>query len=122
MLQIDSINHDSTCGFKIVFRFETYKDVIALAHIVKGLVATISFPPKSGLNPDEAFFQTVSTVIPHESITGITRVATYDSEDSTPILDFGVLDLNDMEAINTVFDEAHGFRKNHGYPDRSNND
>lgn len=117
MLQIDSINHDYTCGFKIIFRFETYKDTIAFAHIIKGLVATISYPPEKGLKPDEAFFQTICDLIPHESVTGITRVATYDAEESTPILDFGTLDPSDMEAVNKVFNEAHGFRKNHGYPD-----
>ena len=116
MLQIDSLNHDSTCGFKIVFRFETHGDVVALGHIIKGLVAAIPFPPKESLTPDKAFIETVSELIPHESVKGITRLAQYDAEEPNPLLEFSVLDLNDLEAINKVFDEAHGFRKNHGHP------
>lgn len=115
MLQIDSLNHDSTCGFKIVFRFETHGDVVSLGHIIKGLVAAISFPPKNGLTPDNAFCETVSEMIPHESVKGITRMATYDAEESTPLLEFGALDPNDLEAINKVYDEAHGFKKDHGH-------
>ncbi|WP_150116105.1 hypothetical protein [Desulfovibrio fairfieldensis] len=115
MLQIDSLNHDSTCGFRVVFRFETYADVVALGHIIKGLVAAISFPHKNGLTPDNAFCETVSEMIPHESVKGITRLATYDAEESTPLLEFGALNPNDLEAINKVYDEAHGFRKDHGH-------
>lgn len=47
MLQIDSLHHDSTRGFRMVFRVDTYEDVITLGHIVKGLVASIPFCKKS---------------------------------------------------------------------------
>lgn len=54
-------------------------------------------------------------MLPHESVKGITRLATYDAEESTPLLEFGALNPNDLEAINKVYDEAHGFRKDHGH-------
>lgn len=115
MLQIDSLHHDSTCGFRMVFRFETYADVVALGHIIKGLVADIPFPPKDGLTPDKAFCETVSDLIPHDSTKGITRIVEYDAEEPNPLLAFGALDPNDLEVINKVHAEAHGFKKDHGH-------
>ena len=41
MLQIDSLHHDSTRGFRMLFRVDTCEDVIALGYIVKGLVALL---------------------------------------------------------------------------------
>lgn len=107
MLQIDSLHHDSTRGFRMVFRVDTYEDVITLGHIVKGLVASIPFR-QQGMSPDTVFCDTVSSVLIDDALKGVTRTVEYDDEGELA-LHFGVLDFKDMDTLNNVHDTAHGF-------------
>ena len=110
MLQIDKLYHDSTRGFRMIFRVDTCEDVIALGHIVKGLVASIPYPQQQKTTPDVAFCETVSTVIIDDALKGITRTVEYDDDGGrcSPLY-FGVLDPKDMDTLNRVYNAAHGF-------------
>lgn len=115
MLQIDSLHHDSTRGFRMLFRVDTCEDVIALGYIVKGLVASIPFLAQKQMTPDVVFCETVSTVIIDDALKGVTRTAEYDDEGAIPLY-FGVLDPKDMDALNRVHNAAHGFSHEGGVP------
>lgn len=109
MLQIDTLHHDSTRGFRMVFRVDTYEDVITLGHIVKGLVASIPYPQQHKMTPEQAFCETVSTIIIDDALKGVSRTVEYDDEGQIS-LSFGVLDPNDVDTLNKVHDAAHGFQ------------
>ena len=109
MLQIDSLHFDGTRGFRIVFRVDTSDDVISLGHIVKGLVSSIPYPQQK-IKPDEAFFETISTVIIDDALSGITRIVQCDDDngDGLPLY-FGVNDSKDIDILNSVYNAVHGF-------------
>lgn len=110
MLQIDSLHHDSTRGFRMVFRVDTCEDVISLGHIVKGLVASIPYPQQQRMTPEAAFCETVSTVLIDDALKDVTRTVEYDDDGgSGTSLCFGVLDPKDMDTLNRVYNAAHGF-------------